>query len=196
MYDLLNDPAVSDLLTDEQRNELSWAVVQELDAIAATQKDSRDETGQLKEAHLLAQVLALRLYGHGPADTAAIMGVPTSRVMSLLHRVRREADIESQLQRIDAIAVPLAVDNIVRGVILGDKDYTLELARGRGLFKTHASVKQETTITDVTISIDAKVPAHLSGQPLPQPKPGAIVGAAASAPAPRIIEGELVETDG
>lgn len=192
-FDLLNDAVVADALTDDQREALGLAAVRELDSIAATQAETRDAAGTLREAHLVAQVLALRLYGYSPSDTAEVLGVPPSRVASLLQRVRRDADVEAQLKRLDAVAVPLAVDNIIRGIIAGDKDYTLEMAKGRGLFKTHAAIKQETEIREVKISIEAKMPEHYNGQP-PSMKPGAVVSAAAPAPKPA-DDGEIVDAE-
>jgi hypothetical protein len=198
-FDLLNDPRITDLLPDDVRNELSIEAVRELDAMGANQSALYESDGRLKEAHVLAQVLALRLYGYSPADTAAILGVPTTRVFSLLHRVRRNADIDSQLKRLDDIGVSLAADNIIRGLIIGDKDYTLEFAKGRGLFKTHQSVKQETTVTELKLVVEARLPAHLEGRPLPQIKVGALVGA--PQPAPKdpgmpVIDGEVVDSRG
>lgn len=195
-FDLLNEPVVVDTLTDEQREQLGLAAIRELDDIATVQAVTRDASGKLADAYLVAQVLALRLYGHSPAVSAEIMGVPESRVTTLLQRVRRDADIDTQMRRLDDIAVPLAVDNIIRGVVQGDKEYTLEFARGRGLFKTHASVKQETQITEVKISIEAKLPAHLDGKPLPVMKAGAVVAAAAAPPPPpKMLDGEIVDAD-
>lgn len=190
-YDMLNDAAITDLLPDDVRNELSIEAVRELDRIGELQAGLYGTDGRLKDAHVLAQVLALRLYGYSPADTAAILGIPTTRVFSLLHRVRRNADLDAQLKRLDEIGVSLATDNILRGLIIGDKEYTLEFARGRGLFKTHQSVKQETTVTELKLVVEAKLPAHLEGKLLPQIKSGAIVGAPQLPP--KVLEGEVVE---
>jgi DNA-directed RNA polymerase specialized sigma24 family protein len=193
--DLLQDDAVYDLLSDEERNQLAALAMQDLDTIRQVQTDTREPSGRLKDAHLLAQVLALRLYGHSPAETAAVLGIPTHKVLSLLHRVRRDSSLELQIKRLDDIGVSLAADNIIRGLILGDKDYTVEFAKGRGMFKTHASVKEEREVREFKFVIEAKLPAHLEGKPLPQIKAGAVVGAEALPPAPAttVVEGELVD---
>lgn len=191
--DLLQDDAVYDLLTDEQRNELAAQAMSDIATIRDVQTETREPSGRLKDAHLLAQVLALRLYGHSPAQTAEVLGIAQHKVLSLLHRVRRDASLNAQMKRLDDIGISLAVDNITRGLILGDKEYTLEFARGRGLFKTHSSVKEEREVREFKFTIEAKLPAHLEGKALPQIKAGAIVGAEALPPAPEhVVEGEVV----
>lgn len=146
--------------------------------LKATVRQTRDRAGRIRQAKFIAAVLALRLQGFKkPAEIAQIIGCSVQQVTGALQRVRTDATIDQQLDRLDQIAVPLAIDNVIEGIINGDKHYTTRLMEGRGLYRVHKSVEAQVKQTVLRMEIKMTVPPHLEGKPLPMAKQGAIVGA-------------------
>lgn len=147
--------------------------------LKATIRGTRDRNGRIRQAKFTAAVLALRLEGFKhSSEIAKILGCSTQQVTYALTRIRKDATIEQQLDRIDQIAVPLAVDNVIEGIANKDKTYTLRVMDGRGLFRVHKSIDAQVKQTVITFRVNMTVPKHLPpGQPLPSVKPGAVVGA-------------------
>lgn len=144
-----------------------------------TIRSTRDRAGRIRQAKFTAAVLALRLEGFTKAsEIAKILGCSVQQVSGALHRVRKDATIDQQLDRLDQIAVPLAVDNVIEGIANKDKTYTLRLMDGRGLFRVHKSIDAQVKQTVITMRVNMTIPKHLApGSPLPTVKAGTVVGA-------------------
>lgn len=145
--------------------------------LAKTQTAIYRKDGRIKRAKFHAAVLALRWEGLSPADTAKVLGVSTASVDKALLRMRKMAAMDDQINRIDQIIVPLAVDNLARGVMDGDKQYTMKVLEGRGAFRTHKQVESTEKKTILHLTVKTEMPAHLGPNAIPMPNPGAIVGA-------------------
>lgn len=162
----------------EQRKGIEKAVEAQLEHLARVQTAIRKPDGRIKRAKFHAAVLALRWEGYGPRETAEILGCSFDKVDAALLRMREAASIEDQLIRLDNLIVPLAVDNVARGVMNGDRQYTLKVLDGRGVFRTHKSQETHVKKTIAILKIQTTMPAHVAGMHIPMPLPGQIVGAA------------------
>lgn len=173
------DPTEAAALDGVKRDEALKAARATAAELKETIRGTRDRKGRIRQAKFVAAVLALRFEGfreHG--EIAQILGCSVQQVSGALMRVRRDATIDQQLDRIDQIAVPLATDNVIDGIARGDKTYTLRVMDGRGLFRVHKSIDAQIKKTVITLRVDMTPPKHLPPDaPLPGPKPGSIVGA-------------------
>lgn len=117
----------------------------------------------------------LRRQGFSVPEIAEELGVAASTVTGYFTQ-HRHALAEGELDdRLDHIASPLAVDNLVHGLLAGDKDYTLKTLEGRGLFKRHADQGEQVDMTppplivraegNVSIALGAPPPALPTGEP-------------------------------
>jgi hypothetical protein len=168
-------------LTAWERDQAVLAARSAVEKVKRTIASTRDSKGRIRRAKFIAAVLALRMElppgQNEPADIAKILGCSPAVVGRALQQIRADATISAQLDRLDQIAMPLAVDNVIKGIIAGDKAYTMKLMDGRGLFRVHKSIEAQVTQTVLTFTVSMKMPPHLEGQPVPQPKPGSVVGA-------------------
>ena len=137
----------------------------------------RNTKGRIRRAKFLTEVEMLRMQGFSPKDTAEILGCTYQQVTHALTTIRTNANQTDQLLRLDNIGIPLAVDNVLRGIMDGDKDYTTKLMDGRGMFRTHKSIEAQITKTVLELKVSLVMPDHLVGKDLPVPRPGSIVGA-------------------
>ena len=177
---------------DADRQEQQKVVAEQtLERIHQLRGQTRDRAGKIKRAKLKAAVLACRWEGFNPQETSEILGVTLGVVRSALMSLRKGAEMDQQISKLDELIVPLAVDNIATMVMRGDKDATFKVLDGRGVFRTHKSIDAQVTRRTLSLRIDMTVPAHLAGQPLPQAKLGAIHGAV-SKEAQEVIDGQLV----
>lgn len=164
-------------LADFTREQAAKSLTDDVEQLRARVARTRRKDGKIRNAKFLAAVLALRFEGKGPKETATILGVSESRVYRVLSQVRNDASIDRLLDRIDQVALPLSVDNAILGVARGDKDYTLEMLRGRGLLRTHKSIDAQVKQTVLTLQVQISDPDHYKGKDLPPPRMGSIVGA-------------------
>lgn len=183
-------------LSELERTQEAAGATATLEALKATVAKVRRPDGKIRRAKLLASVLALRFEGKTPNESARILGVAKQQVHAVLLQLRTDHQIDALLQRLDDHLLPLAVDNATAGILRGDKDYTLELLRGRGLLRTHKSIEAHVKQTTLNLTVTMSAPPRVDGQPLPIAREGTIVGAPlapkgleASAP---VIEGEIV----
>ena len=148
---------------------------------------------------LTQQALALLACGESITDTAYALGIAPTTLTGYLARHRRDvkvADLEAQL---DQTALPLATENLIHGLLAGDKDYTLETLKGRGAFKRHGESKEtgagvlpalriEVTMPEgaTAISVAAGLTGHVNGTPRLPPK--RVAGTIVSEGAPRVDE--------
>jgi transposase-like protein len=84
------------------------------------------------------EALALRAQGASLHEIAGAMGVATSTITQWFLAHRREIADGTIDRMLDDTAVPLAAENLIHGLIAGDKDYTLETLKGRGVLKRHS----------------------------------------------------------
>ena len=103
---------------------------------------ARPDTKPTRRRRLLTQrALTMLAAGWDTNDIAAALGVATSTLTTYLTKHKREVTIAEIDDRLDRIAVPLATDNLIHGLLAGDKDYTLKTLEGRGRFRKHADVE-------------------------------------------------------
>jgi predicted DNA-binding protein (UPF0251 family) len=91
------------------------------------------------------EALALRASGWSVNDIAARLGVSNTTVTHWFTTHRRKVDAARITQKLDQVAVPLAVENLIHGLLAGDKDYTVKTLEGRGQFRRH--VQEQGTVT-------------------------------------------------
>jgi hypothetical protein len=149
------DPTAA-AMSELVRAQTAEAAVAQLASIRRTVSSTRDREGRIKRAKFVAAVLAMRMEGFSPQESAKILGVSFGQVTWALKQVRKDASIPEQLDRLDKIGVALAVDNVLKGIIDGDKEYTLRLMDGRGLFRSHKSVQAEVreTVLQLQVVVD------------------------------------------
>jgi AraC-like DNA-binding protein len=95
-------------------------------------------TKSKKTAQLFRRAVALKLADWSIPDIAQELGVAPGWLTRAFSEFQQNVDQESIAQRLDKTAVPLAVDNLIHGLLAGDKDMTLETLKGRGFFKRHS----------------------------------------------------------
>lgn len=184
-------------LGEEIREQRVLAGVETLERIKKIQSSTRNASGRIRRGKFIAACLSLRWEGFTPRETAEILGCAWQSVTYALTQIRRDADLDAQVERLHKVVVPLAMDNAARGVMNGDKDYTLRVLDGAGVFRTHQSIKADVKQTITTLSVTLQMPAHLEGKALPLPRAGAIVGAptlAVGLPSAQTLEGVVVES--
>jgi predicted transcriptional regulator len=164
---------MGDLIRESQER----AVVETLETIKKIQTQTRDASGKIKRAKLKAGVLALRWEGFSPRDTARILGVSEAVVSHALLQLRKDASLDEQITRIDTLIVPLAVDNLARGILAGDKEYTLRVLDGRGLLRAYKSIEGNVTKRNLNLTIVTTMPAGVPEGTIPIVKPGGVMGA-------------------
>jgi hypothetical protein len=147
----------------------------------------RPDGKQTRRRKLLTQQILSRLAaGESVIDIADTLDVATSTVTAHVARHRREVEVAQIDGRLDEIAVPLATDNLIHGLIAGDKDYTLETLKGRGKFRRHTedtgAGKLELPVLRIAIEVNTGAgPSPLTALPIPSADQmiagGRIVGA-------------------
>lgn len=184
-------------MLEHQREHAVTAANETLERIQRVQAKYRNAEGKIRRGKFIGAVLGLRYEGFTPRETAELLGVSHQQVTYALTAIRKDADMEQQVRRLNEIAVPLAMDNVVRGVMNGDKEYTLKVMDGAGVFKSHKAVQSEIKKTVTMLTVQLAMPPHLIGKELPMPKAGQVVGAptiACGLPPAHILEGVVVET--
>lgn len=179
-------------LTDEVRAGLVAEARATLETIREHQTRTRDRHGKIKRAKFKASVLTLRWEGFSPTETAQMLGVGIGQVRNALNELRKSATMDAELDRLDQIAVPLAVDNVIRGVMDGDKDYTRDVLNGRGIYRSHKSIEAQVRKTTLSMSIAVTMPDGATpGAMLPMVRPGGVL----AAPSLPVVEGAVVKRE-
>jgi AcrR family transcriptional regulator len=144
-----------------------------------------------RRLHLTQQALALRVQGLSMHEIGRALGVDPGTVTGWFATHRRtlaEGAIDAML---DEIAVPIAAENLVQGLLAGDKDYTLETLKGRGQLKRHTAGDVVPTGALPALSIVFEAPVQINGG---APRPGGqILG---SISAPKVIDATVVSDVG
>jgi hypothetical protein len=172
----LADPSTYAEVGDFNRAQAVETARLSLDELKATVAQTRDRTGRIRKAKLIAAVLGLRWQGFGPKESAEILGVSQQAVTGALTIARRDASIGDQIDRIEKVGVPLAVDNAIRGVMDGDKEYSLRVLDGRGVFRSHKSVESDIRVTKLEMSIKVDMPPGYDPLNAGGVRMGAVVG--------------------
>ena len=105
-------------------------------AEAVAKADSLAPMQLLGDDQAQKAALALRVSGYTIQEIAAELGSSISVVRRLLKASEPKRKVLEDL--IDGRAVPAAIDNLITGLESGDKDYTLETLKGRGLLVKHS----------------------------------------------------------
>lgn len=182
-------------LVDHQRANAIITANETLARIERTQSKFRNAAGKIRRGKFIGAVLGLRYEGFSPKEIAELLGVSHQQVTYALTAIREDASLDEQVQRLNQVAVPLAMDNVVRGVMNGDKEYTLKVMDGAGVFKSHKAIQGEIKKTITHLVVQLALPQHLIGKELPMPKPGQVVGAptiAVGLPPAHILEGMVI----
>jgi hypothetical protein len=82
-----------------------------------------------------AIVIALRAEGYTHKEIAEKTGLSIWQIQTACHKARQSGQMRDALDMIDNSALPQAVDNLLEGLRKGDKEYTLEVLKGRGAFR-------------------------------------------------------------
>ena len=115
------------------------------------------------DSELAARCIALRMLGYTVRDICAETGVPTRQLHRFLKMARERQGLQDIGPVLDHVALPLAVDNLVKGLEEGDQKLTLATLNGRGAFSKHS--KSETANTDVSLEIRVEMPDR-AGAPI------------------------------
>lgn len=153
-------PADLKPLEDAVRANQAKAVEATLERIRDIQTEVYDRRGKIKRAKIKAAVLALRWEGFGPDETARILGVSRGTVDLALMQMRKAASLDDEIKRVDELIVPIAVDNLAKGVINGDKEYTLRVLDGRGVLRSFKSSEATVTRRDLKLHVVTTLPPH------------------------------------
>lgn len=143
---------------------------------------------------LTQQALDLRASGHSVGEIAASMGIAPSTLTRYFAQFRRDLADGAIDDQLDQIAVPLATENLIHGLLAGDKDYTMETLKGRGVLrKGKDEGKGDGEIPALVIRVEHKgpTPSTTTVAVAPPRSHGHIVGT----PAITTVEGDVVKAD-
>lgn len=175
----------------------------------AKKATSKTATVSRQKARRIQKALMLRIQGYSNYEISLALGVAESTVTGWLTTHRRQVSKEELEDYIDQSILPMAVENIAHGVQAGDKDYTLAVANGRGVFKRHSEGdgRAPTEIPTMRIVFEAQTTAQAAQahgtvvgvvahpdderKALPAPKP---VGAASTVPQGEVVGAPAIPT--
>lgn len=142
---------------------------------------------------LRATVLALRMASPKPTyrEIAEMLNMSERQVLRVARRGKKDVVIEQEVARLDREGMPMAVENVLEGLESGDKEYTLEFLKGRGVFRQKHETVQDpngaATFSGLIVQFvhDGNVP--------PEIKPGSITANPNRALNPAVIDVEPVK---
>lgn len=155
-------------------------------------------SGRSKQRRALTQkALALFTAGHSMNEIAAELGVTTPTVTQWFVQHRRLVAEGSIDQMLDETAVPLAAENLVHGLLAGDKDYTIETLKGRGKLKRHSEGEGKLAVELPALVVRFETPELMrdaNGQEVRvHSAAGSIHGTAAQPK--QITDGQVIDAD-
>jgi hypothetical protein len=156
---------------------------------------------QKLSARLIQEALALRAQGFAVPEIAESLRVAPPTVVGWFAKHRRQLADTAVDDALEQTAVPLATENLIHGLLAGDKDYTLETLKGRGKLRRYSQGEQvhDGEIPALVVRIEnadgSKVTAALGARPPAESAAagGRIVGQPAL---PKTVEGEVVPNPG
>lgn len=161
----------------------------------------RPTRAQVQRLRLTQSALALRAEGFSIPEIAEHLHVAPGTVTGWLSMHRRDMQVMDVDRMLEEIAVPLAVENLIHGLVAGDKAYTLDTLKGRGRLKRPKEGDderpRELPVLKVVVSggSQANILVTANGQSLEQMAHGGkVVGTAATPQAITVeaSEGEVV----
>jgi hypothetical protein len=123
----------------------------------------------------MAQVVALRLVGMSVPEIAERLAIAENTVRSHLYVARAKGKLMDVGPILDHQAVPLAIENLMNGLAEQDKDYTLEVLRGRGAFRTHTHQASTGSVGPMNLQINVELPKGAHGNII-DVMPGQVMG--------------------
>lgn len=201
------------LLDEALRDEAEAAglvpAVSKAEVAAAVAADGKRKLtkAQVQRLRLTQQALSLRAQGFSVGEIAEFLQVSPATVTGWFALHRRDMAVMDIDRTLEEIAVPLATENLIHGLIAGDKQYTLETLKGRGRLKRPKEGEDERTRELPVLRIEIKggsgptnVLVAPSGQTLEQMAHGGRVVGVESVPVPvparqlvdSVREGEVV----
>lgn len=121
----------------------------------------------------LAALVGLRAQGFDNAEIAQRLGVTPRKLTALIAKARKEYGWSDLAEKIAHVAVPRAVDNVIRhlehegsdvAALNGQNLMTRTVLAGTGIFKTHSAVKQTSKSESLTtMRIEIAMPHGLPG---------------------------------
>ena len=170
------DPTDPKVKEEQRKQRRQQALDLEQETIDRMAKSAKSPNGQIRKAKMVAAVMALRMQGMKRGEIAGHLGINPMTVSKLLQSIRKNHEASAQLLRLDQIGIPLAIDNVLTGLEEGDKDYTQDLMKGRGLYRTHKSIDAQVTKTvlEMKIIVTDPRPEMIAGSA--PARPGSIVG--------------------
>jgi hypothetical protein len=123
----------------------------------------------------MAQVVALRLVGMTVPQIAEKLAMAENTVRSHLYVARAKGKLTDVGPILDHQAVPLAMENLLNGLEEGDKDYTLEVLKGRGAFRTHTHQASTGSVGPMHLQIQVELPRGVQGNVI-DVTPGQVMG--------------------
>lgn len=146
---------------------------------------------QVRERLIKTQeALALIAEGWSITDIAFKMNVQPATVTGWIVRHRRIMKVKDIDKMLDGVAAPLAAQNLIHGLLAGDKDYTLKTLEGRGHFRRHTAeevaVKHEMPPLVIRFETPVEHPTATASEA------GRILGVP-QRPAPKQIEGHVID---
>jgi hypothetical protein len=124
----------------------------------------------------IAQAVALRLVGLNPGQIAERLGLERSTVNQYLYIARMKGKLTDVGPILDHAVVPMAVENLIAGLEAGDKEYTLEVLKGRGAFRSHSANVSTGSAGPMHLQIQVELPKGASGTVI-DVIPGQVMGA-------------------
>lgn len=124
----------------------------------------------------MAQVVALRLVGLRPKEIAGQLGISEHTVNQHLYMARLRGRLSDVGQILDNAVVPMAIENLIEGLEAKDKDYTLEVLKGRGAFRSHTHQASTGSNAPMHLQIQIELPKGAHGNVI-DVIPGQVMGA-------------------
>ncbi len=155
-------------------------------------RKAKGESVTMRRRRKLTQ-RALSMYtgGERVIDIAEALGVAPTTITTWLSRHRREVKLGEIDEDIDAIAVPIAKDNFIHGLLAGDKDYTLEALKGRGHLRRHTQEQSNIKLEMPPLRVEYTLPEGVLQLPADAAiVAGRIVGAIQL---PKEVKGVVIE---
>lgn len=101
------------------------------------------ERRSLERDYRVAVAAALKTLGWTAVQIAEKLQLHPTTVKKYLAYAREHHGLQDVLRDIEFRAIPQAIENLLDGLAAGDKEYTLETLKGRGVFRNHSNTKTE-----------------------------------------------------